>query len=215
MTYPNTIIYNQNPFGMQFAVNEEENSAFMGRPIAWIREERCLIAKIAVYTLTFFVALALTLSVIGVPVVIFGYWEYIRQEEESRIASIRQRILQAQEKLQNVMGGSEFFTRVPVLDLRGRMGVRNLVNFLEPSYLSQPIVKGSDRYARDFIAIKVRNKDTNEVSVQTLQQRFSDDSVWIASQGPLLAQEQVITDQELDGIKELCENRHPQFAIAT
>ena len=212
MINQNQIIYNPNPFGMQFSINEEENAAFLSGPIEWIREDRSTIAKIVVYSLTFFITVLLIATVVGIPLVLMGVWEYQRQEEDARIASIRQRIIQVQMQVQNALGGVDVFANIPVLDLRGRIGTRNLVNFLTPDMLTAPIMKGSDRYARDFIAMKIRDRSTGNEFVQTIQQLYSDESQWIATQGGVF-QNQNIGQGEFAILQEINEGRNPHFEL--
>lgn len=52
---------------------------------------------------------------------------------------------------------------VPTLDLRGRMGFTDYIDFLRPKDMEYPIMKGVDRYQRTFLALRVKSENSQNV----------------------------------------------------
>jgi len=85
-------------------------------------------------------------------------------------------------------GGLEQVTSWPILDLNGRMGWTDYIDFLSSQDLTAPVMRGIDSYNRPFIALRyiVRNEDPakNRTCVETLFQRYTDDPIkWVKGTG--------------------------------
>jgi hypothetical protein len=78
--------------------------------------------------------------------------------------------------------GNETFEALPILDLQGRFGKTDYIDFLTASDLSAPAMKGVDHLQRPFIAFKAENKVTGEKFTQVIFQRYTDDpGLWVSA----------------------------------
>ncbi len=213
MIYPHSVVYNGHPFGFEFVEMREEPS-FLGKTVEWIREDdRHIIAKICVYALAFFATLLLAISIIGIPVIYLGALEFIKQQEEDRVQGIRDEILQFQGRIIEALGGEDSFEEIQSLDLNGRIGGTDYVDFLDEDILTFPIMKGSDRYVRDFAALKLKNKASNEVTILVIQQKYADAADWVVPQGNIFDSED-LTEDHLQIIHEIVSGTHATYEIS-
>jgi len=63
---------------------------YMGRVVTWIRssEKQSAFPRAIFHTLVFFASLALLLSLVGIPIFLYGYREYLIQEDRSGFSKI-------------------------------------------------------------------------------------------------------------------------------
>jgi hypothetical protein len=89
-------------------------------------------------------------------------------------------------KIINLCGGLLAISNYPVLDLNGRNGSTDYIDFLQPKDLTAPIMRGIDCFRRPFITFRYmvsdgRNSDNMEV--ETIFQRYTDDKLCWTSGG--------------------------------
>jgi len=66
--------------------HEPRSLNWLGRTVEWIRhaESRGVFRKVLIYTLAFFTSILLCLSLVGLPLFVLGFKEYMIQKERSR-----------------------------------------------------------------------------------------------------------------------------------
>jgi hypothetical protein len=76
------------------------------------------------------------------------------------------------------LGGQEAVAALPVLDLGGRGGTTDYIDFLKPEELAAPVMIGTDAWRRKFVAFRLKVEGKRDM-VMTLFERYSDDhSTW-------------------------------------
>jgi len=85
------------------------------------------------------------------------------------------------------LGGAEKVFNLPVLDLGNREGFTDYIDFLRSKELTAPIMRGTDKKGRPFIALKLKDKHTDRVAVVCLFQRRADanKNCWAAGVGTI------------------------------
>ena len=74
---------------------------------------------------------------------------------------------------------------LPILDMASNMGDTDYIDFLKPEDLSQPIMKGIDKYKRQFITFLFQQR--NKQRVITFFQRYSDSkNFWVYGGSPFI-----------------------------
>lgn len=74
----------------------------------------------------------------------------------------------------NLFGGSKAFELLPILDIGERFGYTGYIDFLTPTDLTAPIMKGIDAVSRPFVTMKIRRKSDGTVAVLTTFKRYRD-----------------------------------------
>jgi hypothetical protein len=122
--------------------------------------------------------------------------------------------------MQEAVGGSAAFNRLPILDIGARTGDTGYLDFLRPSDLSQSIMRGSDKLGRPFIALKLRSnrpEDYGREFVVTFFQRYTDDAgrwTWGTTHQRTDLFGSVIRDQDRAAIRQIVVScNHPQFTL--
>ncbi len=163
----------------------------------------------------------LMLSIVGIPILILWKREgrLSAQDEKAKNIALNQLNKRA-EIIENM--GIQNFEQLPILDLKGRMGGTQYIDFLTPDELPAPLMKGLDKYERPFLAIKVKDKKNDYVFVATLFQRYTNDErwTWIAEGGlnnplshlfdPMVA---YIGPNEEKIFNDIIHNKHPEFTL--
>jgi hypothetical protein len=132
----------------------------------------------------FLFATLLAITVVGIPVLIYWKWQHDLSATDKKTQATAIEKLTLQNTLWNERAAilQELalpnFQKCPVLDLGDRMGPTGYIDFLKPTDLSAPVMKGVDKFQRPFIALKLRDKDTEETEVLTLFQRYTDGQGW-------------------------------------
>lgn len=81
------------------------------------------------------------------------------------------------------LGGPGAYDALPTLDLGGREGPTGYIDFVRPSDLSSPVMKGTDTHGRPFISLLLEYTNRHgEVStcVETIFRRYVTGSVWVS-----------------------------------
>jgi hypothetical protein len=61
-----------------------------------------------------------------------------------------------------VAGGKEAFEKLPTLDIGERMGSTGYIDFTSPLEMTAPVMRGTDKHGRMFIAIRTKNQHIGE-----------------------------------------------------
>jgi len=76
----------------------------------------------------------------------------LRLTQEERLATNTY----PKELVQAFHAGNTFFSRLPVLDLNGRIGTNGYIDFIEPQDMTHSVMRFTDSYQRPGIAIKIQ-----------------------------------------------------------
>lgn len=209
----------------------------MGRIIRYLRNaENPLLLKIgaiflaaaAMIVATVLFKIKLTIAAIVVlPMLIWGRteWMALTNQENAAIASAearRQRLIEQQTSftaMQEACGGEAAFNQLPVLDIGNREGSTGYIDFLRPADLTAPIMRGTDRYGRPFISMKLHERATGGEAVITIFQRYVEGGRWtyggnFPSPGNFF--NGVFTDQDRALIRQIVVDRNnPRYDLAT
>jgi hypothetical protein len=85
--------------------------------------------------------------------------------------------------IEKALGGLNVFESLPVLDLGDSRGNTGYIDFLLPSDVSCPVMRGTDTHGRPFISFKLSyTKKNGEVieCVETIFRRYTTGSVWVS-----------------------------------
>lgn len=119
--------------------------------------------------------------------------------------------------MMSLFGGRKNFEKLPVLDIGTRVGRTGYIDFIKPHEMTAPIMRGKDRYGREFVSFKIADQqDKTRVFVQTFFHRSSGNSNWtyggdtvICLQSPYLIEDGRIRDREAYGeLKLLLSGKH-------
>lgn len=90
----------------QISAFQQEGRNYLGKIVAWLRgpEDRALIAKVFIYALTFIISGLLFATVVGIPIVLLGFKENTRQQEEESILPV---IRNLETKVRTVQAASD------------------------------------------------------------------------------------------------------------
>jgi len=193
----------------------------LGKLIAWLKEEHPLAVKIASLVFVAFSALALCLTIIGIPLFFWAWREWnlqdIEKVQKNRFQALFPLILETRFALVEALGGSAAYQRLPTLDIGRNTGIGGYIDFLQPSMLTSPLMKGADCYGRPFIACKLRERATGNLFVLTLFQRYLDQPywVWVSPVNVLQTTNAMALDRaSLATLRQIFSNTHLQYAIA-
>lgn len=165
-----------------------QNKGYMGRMVQWIKADRPLILEIAVKCLAFVAAVFACLTIIGIPFVYLAIKEARKPSFELPFKPGQDNFplpvelkTAPQAKVHQIAKviGFDLFNALPILDLQGRMGATDYIDFLKEGDLAAPAMKGIDHYQRPFITFKVRDKQEHRQFVETIFQRHTDGSAWV------------------------------------
>lgn len=68
---------------------------------------------------------------------------------------------------------------LPILDIGGKGGHSDYIDFTSANDVNAPIMCGVDKYRRPFVTLRTLNRNDGSISVHTLFQRYTDDeSPW-------------------------------------
>lgn len=122
--------------------------------------------------------------------------------------------------MQDAVGGSAAFNRLPVLDIGTRTGDTGYLDFLRVNDLPHPVMRGMDKLGRPFIALKLRSnlpKDRGREFVVTFFQRYTDDAgrwTWGTTHTETDLFGNVIRDKDRAAIRQIVVTRNnPQFTL--
>ena len=196
-----------------------------GRCIKKIDSAKSCLAKLGRALLIIF----LTLSIVGIPIVIAGKRESNLSVQDEKAKKLELENLEARIKQWNKRAeihenlGVENFVNLPILDLCGRMGSTDYIDFLAPGDLRAPIMKGIDKYKRPFISMKMKDKEQKYDFVITIFQRYSKyDERWcnVGCHGANpLSRHDVLTrvvvgPEEEQILGQIIRGTHPRFSLA-
>ena len=135
------------------------------------------IAKVVIF-------LVLTLSIVGIPFVAIWIRERSKQmntEKTHKVAmdklNIQAAQINARANIIDKLNLQDKFSQLPELNLGNRMGPTDYINFLKPEDLAAPIMKGTDKYNRPFIAIKMTAE--NHTFVAVIFERYNANDLWV------------------------------------
>ena len=109
---------------------------------------------------------------------------------------------------------------VPILDIGDRQGDTDYIDFLTLDEVTEPVMKGIDKFSRKFIVVKFMVDE--EKLMQTFFQRYTEGSLWmgcghstrnlIDTQGGIKEeQEHFIRELINNGSAEILEAHYPSF----
>ncbi len=169
----------------------------------------------------------LMLSLVGIPVLVLWKREGRLSDEDKKaqyiaLENLNIGIKQLNKKAEIIENmGIQNFERLPILDLKGRMGDTDYLDFLTPKELPEALMKGIDKYQRPFLAIKLKDKRNDHVFVTTLFQRATNGEKWTwISEGGLinplshLVKGDFIGADEEKIFNDIIHNKHPEFTLA-
>ncbi len=96
--------------------------------------------------------------------------------------------------MKDLFGGSKGYEALPLMNLENDAGT-DYIDYIEPSEMSAPIMRGIDQYGRNFITIRFGHESginqtgrfhfANETGkehlrCQTFQERYSNSNTWVA-----------------------------------
>ena len=107
---------------------------------------------------------------------------------------------------------------MPILDLQGRTGMTDYIDFLKPEELTHNIMKGVDCYRRSFLSFKVLDIKNNKKRVFTIFQRYTDDIfLWVnGSLGSFAVMEECFTDSVMNAenyniLEQIVNGKHHRY----
>lgn len=80
----------------------------------------------------------------------------------------------AHKEIASLFGGEEGFQKLPILDIGEREGGTGYIDFIDPSEMTAPIMRGVDKYNREFFVIRAKNNTTGEHSCTCYFERAGD-----------------------------------------
>lgn len=207
----------------------------IGKMVKWIRKDRPLVLKIAVYALAILAVIGLCVSLIGIPLAMKGINEYQAQTKIKSLAEKQKDICRTackndtgdapdanrpspvMESDASTANPSPFdnLDNIPTFDLKGRMGKTDYIDFLTVDDLPQSIYRGIDHQGRPFFTFKIRDNLKNTVFVETIFQRFPNNrDLWVRGghEGTMF-NSAVIQDKEVKIIGEVLSGKHPRFKL--
>jgi hypothetical protein len=98
------------------------------------------------------------------------------------------------------LGGEEAFAALPELDLGDKCGSTGYLDFLRPEDMTAPVMRGSDKYGRPFVAFRMERKA--QVQVEVVFRRYTTGSTWTSGGGCILCTG-ALTAEDLLFIKRL------------
>ena len=179
------------------------------------------IAKVVIF-------LVLTLSIVGIPFVAIWIRERSQQmntEKTHKVAmdklNIQAAQINARANIVDKLNLQDKFSQLPVLNIGNRMGPTNYIDFLNPEDLDAPIMKGTDKYERPFIAIKMTDQQQNKTFVTAIFERYdldqgSDLWVWCTRYTPLKIDNPVtnMTNASFNFFKDVINGKNERFRLA-
>lgn len=81
--------------------------------------------------------------------------------------------------IQETVGGEEAFNQLPILDIGDRVGEDENIDFLTVEDLSAPVMRGTDRFGRPFVAFHMQSDGAD--GVMTLFQSNQRGGMWMIS----------------------------------
>lgn len=138
--------------------------------------------------------LALSASIVGIPFVVLWLREAGKQNDHTKKTSdVSQKIFENIDahntKIQNRMDiaakiiGMDRFERLPKLDLGDRKGRTDSIDFINPNEMSHPLMRGTDKSGRAFIACKLQH-GKEKPFVVTLFERYPQGGMWVWNAQP-------------------------------
>lgn len=176
--------------------------------------------------------IGLAISIVGIPFIVFWEKEKRLTEQEKKVhdkalETLNLKVRQFNKKAEIVENlGIQNFGRLPILNLQGRMGYRNIIDFLIPEDLSAPIMKGLDRYGRPFLAIKLMDRTHAHIFVATLlQEKLNEERwTWHSPNGYENLLSKMVNGSLMNPyyigpggekrLRKMIEGRHPEFTLA-
>jgi hypothetical protein len=163
---------------------------------------------------------------ITVPVVIWTgiEWDNLVTKEKEKAALqkaelVKERTL-AFQAMQEAVGGSTAFHRLPILEIGNRTGATGYLDFLKIQDLPHPVMRGTDHAGRPFISVRLRsnrNQDRGQQFVVTFFQRYSDSGgrwTWGTTFPEMDLFGNVLRDTDRAAIREIVVTRNnPQFTL--
>lgn len=75
--------------------------------------------------------------------------------------------------------GTDKLNDLPILDIGSDQGMTGYIDFIQVSDMTEPIMKGLDKFKRPFLAILFKVKHEGEIkhAVATFFQRYSDEKI--------------------------------------
>lgn len=227
------------PLSSSSSAPSQSEGNYMKRIVQWLRnEDNPLLLKIfAVACASAAVVTAASLTghviivslIVGLPTLIWAGIEWqmlVDQEKEAAEAAEmakRRAIQQAEslQKMQDAVGGQAVFNAYPELDLAGRRGSTDYIDFLSPHELTHSVMRGIDRFQRPFISLKLRANlaggGFGPPFVVTLFQRYTDRGLWTygIAGGARTVFNDVINDTDRAAIRQIVITRdHPAYSLA-
>ncbi|MCE5318120.1 MAG: hypothetical protein LLG04_12275 [Parachlamydia sp.] len=171
-------------------------------------------------------AIFLTLSLVGIPLLVLHYREWNRQNTEAtrerhiienlndHIARINKRakIVENLELLQQ-------FQTIPQLDLKDQRGATGYIDFLAAKDLSANIMKGTDKDGRAFITFKLQKVKEAHPFVVTIFERYRKGAgLWVSG-----SQDRVhfprhlfgsVQEEDLLLLRRIIAGQNPDFRLA-
>lgn len=83
-------------------------------------------------------------------------------------------VLQGDKK---ILGNRNAFEKLPILDIGNREGSTGYIDFIKPEEMTAPIMRGKDKYGREFFIIRARING-GEVVTQTFFRRYTKENTW-------------------------------------
>jgi hypothetical protein len=110
----------------------------------------------------------------------------------------------------NALGGDKAFEDIPELDLGNRNGVTGYIDFLEPTDLSAPMMRGTDEHGRPFVALRLERTRPrsrgraarSSVKVETIFRRYVTGKTWTSGGASWIAGG-ALSWQDIDSIRRL------------
>jgi hypothetical protein len=111
---------------------------------------------------------------------------------------------------------------IPILDIGDRQGDTDYIDFLTLNEVTEPVMKGTDKFSRKFIVVKFMINE--EKLMQTFFQRYTNGSLWMAcghatrnlidTQGGIKEeQEEFIRGLITTGSAQVLEEHYPTFNL--
>jgi hypothetical protein len=152
------------------------NENYLGRFVEWVREDRPWYQQAFVYTAVVLAMLALTVTVVGIPLIIQAIYENDKLAVQSLVNAGDKEVFEQ-------FGGREQFERIPHRTIKHL----NWDNFQEisPRSMHESLERTTDEFNRPGVLMRIRDSKTQRVFVQAIFRKFVYEPIWDYTHGPV------------------------------
>lgn len=190
---------------------EETPSPWANRFVEWIREPTpSILVKIMKYFLATIVVLALAFSCFGLPTAADIMHNYHKRASEDKLEKLDKPIM-------DTLGGKIKYDALPDLGLQNN-DASSL--YFDPEQLSEAIMKGTDRFNRPVLCLKIFDTTKRITFVEVIYRLYSRQSYenpWVVSPSKDSIFEGVLSlkKEEISKLRGILRNKDGRYQLAT